>query len=83
MPPGKVALGCKWVYQIKLRADGTIERHKSRLMFLGNNQVEGIDYEETFTRVENMTTVRIFLDIAAKQDNEVHQMDVHKSFPTW
>ena len=49
-------------------------------MFLGNNQVEGIDYEETFTRVENMTTVRIFLDIAAKQDNEVHQMDVHKAF---
>lgn len=80
LPPGKVALGCKWVYRIKLKADGTLERHKSRLVVLGNNQIKGIDYEETFAPIAKMTTVRIFLDIAAKQDYEVHQMDVHNAF---
>lgn len=80
LPPGKIALGCKWVFRIKLKADGTLERYKARLVVVGNNQVEGIDYGETFAPVAKMTTVRIFLDIAAKQDYEVHQMDVHNAF---
>lgn len=80
LPPGKTALGCKWVFWIKLKADGTLERYKARLVVLGNNQVEGIDYGETFAPVAKMTTVRIFLDIAAKQNYEVHQMDVHNAF---
>lgn len=80
LPPGKIALGCKWVFRIKLKADGTLERYKARLVVLGNNQIEGIDYGETFAPVAKMTTVRIFLDIAAKQNYEVHQMDVHNAF---
>lgn len=40
---GKVALGCKWVYQGKLKSDGTLERNNARLVFHGNNQIEGID----------------------------------------
>lgn len=80
LPPGKIALGCKWVFRVKLKADGTLERYKARLVFLGNNQIKGIDYGETFAPVAKMTTVRIFLDLAAKQDYEVHQMDVHNAF---
>lgn len=80
LPPGKIALGCKWVFRIKLKADGTLERYKARLVVLGNKQIEGIDYGETFAPVAKMTTVRIFLDVAAKQDYEVHQMDVHNAF---
>lgn len=80
LPPGKIALGCKWVFRIKLKADGTLERYKARLVVLGNNQVEGIDYEETFAHVAKMTTIRVFLDLAAKQDYDVHQMDVHNAF---
>lgn len=74
LPPGKKALGCKWIFTIKYNSDGTIERYKARLVVLGNHQEEGIDYMETFAPVARMTTVRLFLDIAW------HQMDVHNAF---
>lgn len=80
LPPGKKALGSKWVFRIKLHADGTIERYKARLVVLGNNQTEGEDYSETYAPVAKMTTVRMFLDLVAKRNYEVHQMDVHNAF---
>ena len=48
LPQVKKALGSKWVFMIKLQADGTIERYKARLVVLGNHQTEGLDYTETF-----------------------------------
>ena len=80
LPPGKHAIGCKWVFKLKFRADGTLERYKARLVVLGNNQVEGDDYDETFAPVARMTTVRTFLQIAASRNWEIHQMDVHNAF---
>lgn len=80
LPPGKKALGCKWVYKIKFKSDGTIERYKARLVVLRNNQKEGIDFQETFALVGKMVTVRMFLEIVASYDWEVHQMDVHNAF---
>lgn len=80
LPPGKIALGCQWIYKVKLKTDGSLERYKARLVVLGNNQVEGIDYSETFAPVAKMTTVRVFLDLAAKQNYDVQQMDVHNAF---
>lgn len=46
LPPGKRAIGCKWVFTFKFRVDDTLERYKARLVVLGNNQTQGIDYEE-------------------------------------
>lgn len=49
-------------------------------MILGNNQIEGIDYSETFAPVVKMVTVRTFLSVAAAKGWELHQMDVHNAF---
>lgn len=80
LPPGKKALDSRWIHTIKYRADGTIERHQSRLVVCGNRQKHGVDYTDTFSPVAKMNTVRVFLDYAVKMDHEVHQMDVHNAF---
>lgn len=48
LPRGKRAIGSQWVYKVKFRSDGAVERYKSRLVALGNKQVAGEDYRETF-----------------------------------
>ena len=80
LPPGKRSIGNKWVYKVKYRSDGTIERYKARLVVLGNRQEEGFDYAETFGLVAKMKTIRIFLEVAASRNWHVHHMDVHNAF---
>ncbi|XP_074321443.1 putative mitochondrial protein AtMg00820 [Silene latifolia] len=64
LPPNKKAIGSKWVYKIKYNADGSIERYKARLVVMGNRQVEGVDYNETFAPTIKLVTVRTLLAIA-------------------
>jgi len=59
LPNGKKPIGCKWVYKTKFQVDGSIERHKAKLVAKGFAQKESIDYDETFALVAKKMSIRL------------------------
>lgn len=72
-------IGCKWVYSIKFRSDGSLDIYKARLVALGNRQEYEVDYEETFSPIAKMSTVLLVLAIVAYQGWTLRQMDVRNA----
>lgn len=80
LPPGHKPIGVKWVYKLKIDAKRDVIKHKARLVVKGYVQKRGIDFEEVFAPVTRLKTVKLLLALAAKNEWEVHHLDVKSAF---
>lgn len=79
-PSGKKLIGFRWVFTIKHKDDGLLERFKVRLVVQGFNQTYGVNYQKTFTPVAKMNKIIILLSYAANLDWELQKLDVKNAF---
>ncbi|GJY40570.1 retrovirus-related pol polyprotein from transposon TNT 1-94 [Tanacetum coccineum] len=80
LPPGCKPLGYKWIFKKKMKADGTVDKYKARVVIQGFRQREGLDYFDTYSPVTRITSIRMIIAIAALRNLEIHQMDVKTAF---
>nr|PNR28833.1 hypothetical protein PHYPA_027525 [Physcomitrium patens] len=80
LPPHRKAITCRWIFKIKLKNSGAVDRFKARLVARGFNQIQGLDYHETFSPVVRIQSIRLILALAVQLDLHVHQMDVKTAF---
>jgi len=82
VPPqkGRNIIDCKWVYKIKRKQDGSLDRYKARLVAKGFKQRYGIDYEDAFSLVVKAATIQVVLSIAVSRGWTIRQLDVHNAF---
>jgi hypothetical protein len=79
-PKNKNVIGKKWVFRNKLNEGGQVTRNKARLVCKGYAQIEGIDFEETFSLVARMEAICLLLAYACSKNVKVYKMDVKSAF---
>ena len=77
LPTGKKAIGCRWVFSVKVNSDGSVARLKAQLVAKGYAQTYGVDHSDTFFPVAKMTSVRLFISLAATHNWDLNQLDIN------
>ena len=72
LPPGNKPLQCKWIFKKKMKADGTIDKYKVRLVVKRYKQREGLDYFDTYSLVTRITSIMMLIAIVAVYRLEIH-----------
>ena len=80
LPKGKRPVSCRWIYTLKCKSDGSLDRYKARLVARGYTQTFGIDYQETFAPVARINTIRILISLAVNLDWPLNQSDIKNAF---
>lgn len=80
IPQGHKAIDVKWVIKTKIKSDGKVEKHKARLVAKGYKQQPSYDYQEVFSHVVRIETVRLIIALAAQNHWKVYQMKVKSTF---
>lgn len=79
-PANVNVIGSKWVYRIKFKENGTVDRYKARLVAKGYTQISGIDFDETFSPVVKQTTIRLVISLSLSLKWNLRQLDVKNAF---
>lgn len=80
LPPDRSAINCKWVFSLKRNEHGHVTRYRARLVAKGCSQRKGLDFNETYSPVSKLSTLRILLSIANQYRFHIHQMDFKTAF---
>ncbi|KAH9768531.1 hypothetical protein KPL71_011635 [Citrus sinensis] len=80
LPLGCKPLGSKWIFKRKMKADGSIDKYKVRLVIKGYRQREDLDYFDTYSPVTRINSIRMIIAITTLRNLEIHQMDVKTTF---
>jgi len=79
-PPGKNIISCKWVYQLKQKVDGSIDKHKAHLVTQGFSQIYGVDYLDTYSPIAKLASFQTILALTAHFDWEVECFDFNSAY---
>lgn len=79
-PEDRKVIGVKWIFRTKLNPDGSINKHKARLVVKGYAQIFCVDFSDTFAPVARLDTIILLLAITAQKGWKVYQLDVKSTF---
>lgn len=80
LPPSRSAIGCRWVFKLKRKPDGSIDKYKARLVVKGFSQCSGSDYSQVFAPTARWAALRAIFALAAIEDLELYSLDISNVF---